>query len=163
MLLLMAVVISLAMSMSAKSYNIDFSKPTNVTMTRSASSGKKMVLVEAYGSNVDKALDNAMVDAVRAVTFTGISNPESMESLPSILIEGQKQYSDNKKFFKDFFKKGMFLPFVKRVTDSYPSGTNNVRTSKGQKVSILIIVDWKGLEEFYRNNGLKTQLSTFVD
>lgn len=161
LLILLAVAVFSAASISAKSYKLKINAPTDVSMTRSASAGKKMVKVVAYAGSADKAIDQAMVDAVVAITFNGISNPESMENIPGILIDGKAQYKPNKKFFDKFFKKGQFLQFVSRVNDTYPSGTNNVKTSKGQKVTVLLIVDWKGLEEFYRSAGLKTQLSAF--
>lgn len=143
----------------AKSFRFRMDKPIDVVMTRSALSGKKMVRVTAVGSSADKAIDQALVDAASAVTFYGLSNPETLESVPSILIDGTSQYNANKKFFDQFFKRGNFLQYVSRVTSTYPTGTNNVKTSKGQRVTIFLIVDWSGLERFYRQNGLDTQLS----
>ena len=148
-------------SSDAKSYKFKIGTQTEVSMTRSASAGKKMVKVVACAGSTDKAIDKAMVDAVAAITFYGISNHQTMENVPSILVDGVEQYKSNKKFFDKFFKKGDFTAYVSRVNSTYPKGTDNVKTSKGQKVSILLIIDWKGLEEFYRTNGLKTQLSIF--
>lgn len=145
----------------AKSYKFKIDNPIDVTMVRSASPGKKMVQVVAYSGSADRAVDQAMVDAVVACSFYGLSNSQTMESIPSVLKDGKSQYLSNKKFFDKFFKKGQFLPFVSKVTDYYPAGTNNVKTKKGRKITILLVVDWQGLERLYRDKGLETQLSIF--
>ena len=51
------------------------------------------------------------------------------------------------------------MKYVEKVNSNYPSGANNVKTSNGRRIQILLIVDWKGLAEYYMENGLKTAVS----
>ena len=51
------------------------------------------------------------------------------------------------------------LKFVEKVNSTYPTGTNNVKTSKGRRIQILLIVDWKELAEHFKKAGFKTAIS----
>lgn len=144
----------------AKSYKFNINNPiSNVTAARSTVPGTKMVEVITYGSSADKAIDKAMMDAVIASTFYGITGNNFIENIPPVLVGGKDQYNSHKNFFDAFFKKGEFMKFVSRVNSTYPTGTNNVSTSKGRKITIYLIVDWKRLEDYFKSQGLTTQSS----
>lgn len=146
-------------SANAKRYSFKIDSQREVYVCRSAKTGFKMVEVIAYGRNVDKAMDKAKMDAVVALTFFGASGTGEMGSVPAILLGGRKEYDNNRKFFDKFFKKGQFMSYVKNVNSGYPTGSNNVKTSKGRKIRIILLVDWNGLAKYYKEAGLKTAVS----
>ena len=146
-------------SVDAKRYRFKIDSPREVYITRSAKAGFKMVEVIAYGRNADKAIEKAKMDAVVALTFFGASGTGEMGSIPAILLGGRKEYDNNRKFFDKFFKKGQFMSYVEDVNSSYPTGSNNIKTSRGRRVRIILLVDWNGLAKYYKETGLKTAVS----
>ncbi len=147
----------------AKRYTFDIDAPREVYITRSAKAGFKMVRVIAYGRNVNKAIEKAMMDAVISLTFYGTSGEGEMENAPAILLDGRKAYDYKKSYFDKFFKKGAFMSYVKQVNSGYPTGRDNIKTSKGRRVQILLLVDWNGLARTYKEAGLKTIVSGLSD
>ena len=147
----------------AKRYSFDIDAQREVYLTRSAKPGFKMVKVIVYGRSVDKAIEKAMMDAVVALTFYGASGEGEMGNTPAILLEGRKAYDHKTKYFDKFFKKGAFMPFVKRVNRDYPTGKDNVKTSRGRRIQILLLVNWNGLAKTYKDAGLKTIVSGLSD
>lgn len=146
-------------SVDAKRYSFKIDSQREVYVCRSAKPGYKMVEVIAYGRNVDKAIDKAKMDAVVVLTFFGASGKGEMESVPAILLDGRKEYDNNRKFFDKFFKKGQFMSYVEDVNSGYPTGSNNIKTSRGRRVRIILLVDWNGLAKYYKEAGLKTAVS----
>lgn len=147
----------------AKKYPFDIDASREVAITRSATAGSKMVKVTAYGRTVDKAINQAMMDAVVALTFFGAPGENEMEASPAILLDKRAAYDENKEFFDQFFQKGHFLPYVKRVNSNYPTGKNNIKTARGRKVQLILLVDWNGLSAYYKNAGLKTVTGSLMD
>lgn len=118
-----------------------------------------MVKVTAYGRTANKAIEQAMMDAVVSLSFWGASGSGEMENCPAILLEGRAAYDKNRLFFDHFFTQGTFMSYVKRVNSTYPTGRDNVKTSKGRRIQILLIVDWNGLANYYKKAGVKTVIS----
>lgn len=143
----------------AKKYPFKIDAPREVVMSRSSKAGTKMVKVTAYGRTTDKAIEQAMMDAVVSLSFWGASGSGEMGNCPAILLEGRAAYDKNRMFFDHFFKQGTFMSYVKRVNSTYPTGRDNVKTSKGRRILILLIVDWNGLANYYKKAGLKTVIS----
>ena len=108
---MLPLVLALLVSVNAdaKKYPFDIDTSREVVITRSATAGTKMVKVVAYGRTVDKAIDQAMMDAVVALTFFGASGENEMEACPAILLDGRAAYDEKKEFFGQFFQKGHFL------------------------------------------------------
>ena len=147
--------------MEAKKYSFVIDNNREVYVSRSTYEGLKMLKVTAYGRSADAAIEQAMVDAVAALTFDGAKGQGEMEGCPAVLLNGREVYQENKMFFDVFFKKGDFLKYVGKVNSTYPTGTDNVKTSKGRRIQILLIVDWKGLAEHFKKAGFKTAISEF--
>lgn len=133
-----------------------------VLVTRSSSPGTKMVRVVAYGPTTEKAIEQAMCDAVAEALFNGIKGEGEMETIPPILKDGQAQYTTHQKELKNFFK-ATYLNYVSRINSTFPSGENNIRTSKGRKVRVFLLVDWAGLEQYFRNMGYQTSIGLLTD
>ena len=145
--------------MEAKKYSFVIDNNREVYVSRSTYEGSKMLKVVAYGKSADAAIEQAMVDAVAALSFDGAKGQGEMEGCPAVLLNGREVYQENKIYFDSFFKKGEFLKFVEKVNCTYPTGTNNVKTSKGRRIQILLIVDWKELAEHFKKAGFKTAIS----
>lgn len=165
LLFMLPLVFALLISVNAdaKKYPFNIDSSREVVVTRSATAGTKMVKVIAYGRTVDKAIGQAMMDAVVALTFFGASGENEMDACPAILLDGRAAYDEEKEFFNQFFQEGHFLSYVKRVNSNYPTGKNNIKTSKGRRVQLILLVDWNGLSAYYKNAGLKTVTSSLMD
>jgi hypothetical protein len=148
-----------SLPVGAKKYPFKIDTSREVVISRSSKAGTKMVEVTAYGRTADKAIEQAMMDAVVSLSFWGVSGSGEMEKCPAILFEGRAAYDKNKMFFDHFFKQGTFMAYVKRVNSTYPTGRDNVKTSRGRRIQILLIVDWNGLANYYKKAGLKTVIS----
>ena len=155
----MSVLLLLSSSAEAKKYLFKIDAQREVYVTRSTTAGTKMLKVVAYGSSADAAIEQAMVDAVVAMTFFGASGQGEMEGCPAVLLNGRELYEQHKSYFDKFFKKGEFLKYVERINSTYPSGTDNVKTSMGRRIQILLIVNWKGLADCFKAAGYKTTIS----
>ena len=156
---LLSALMLLPINLVAKKYPFAINSQREVYHTRSTVEGKKMLKVIASGKNADAAIERAMVDAVAALTFDGAIGQGEMESCPAVLLNGREVYLQNKSFFDTFFKKGDFLKYVEKVNSTYPLGPDNVKTNKGRRIQILLIVDWKGLAEYFKEAGFKTTVS----
>ena len=148
-----------SINMDAKKYPFSMDSKREVYVTRSTNAGSKMLKVVAYGKSVDAAIEQAMLDAVVALSFDGAIGEGDMEGCPAVLMNGRYVYNENKSFFDRFFKKGDFLKYVKKVNSTYPSGTDNVKTSKGRRIQIFLIVDWKRLADYFGREGYRTTIS----
>lgn len=148
-----------SINMEAKKYPFSIDSKREVYVTRSTNAGSKMLKVVAYGKSADAAIEQAMLDAVVALSFDGALGEGEMEGCPAVLMNGRNIYNENKSFFDGFFKKGDFLKYVKKVNSTYPSGINNVKTRKGRRIQILLIVDWKRLADYFGGEGYRTTIS----
>lgn len=156
---LLSILMFSSINMEAKKYSFSIDSPREVYITRSTTAGSKMLRVVAYGKSVNVAIEQAMLDAVVALSFDGAIGEGEMEGCPAVLMNGRNVYNENKSFFDRFFKKGDFLKYVEKVNSTYPSGSDNVKTSKGRRIQILLIVDWKGLADYFRGEGYRTTVS----
>ena len=129
-----------SINMEAKKYPFSMDSKREVYVTRSTNAGSKMLKVVAYGKSVDAAIEQAMLDAVVALSFDGAIGEGEMESCPAVLMND-------------------FLKYVKKVNSTYPSGTDNVKTSKGRRIQIFLIVDWKRLADYFGGEGYRTTIS----
>lgn len=129
-----------------KKYPFDMKHNYEVQIVRVAQQGTKFIKAWGVASSPDKAIDQAMQDAVAACIFTGIEGNEIAGKVPA-LTSGKVVYEQHKQFFDDFFKKGEFLQYVKNANSGYPTGENNIKTSKGRKVGIYVIVMYDNLRK----------------
>lgn len=93
----------LSIQVEAKKYPFKIDAPREVVMSRSSKAGTKMVKVTAYGRTADKAIEQAMMDAVVSLSFWGASGSGEMENCPAILLEGRAAYDKNRMLFDHFF------------------------------------------------------------
>lgn len=148
------------LSIHAKSYPFDMTHSYEVQIVRVAQQGSKFLKVWGTASSPDKAIDMAMQDAVAACIFTGVEGNEIAGKIPA-LVSDKDAYQQNKQFFDTFFKKGEFLQYVKNVNSSYPTGENNVKTSKGRKVGIYVVVKYDDLRKLLEDKGIIKKLNSY--
>lgn len=158
-ILILSLLMALSTTMYAKKYPFSIDSQREVYINRSTTAGSKMLRVVAYGKSVDAAIEQAMLDAVVAMSFDGAKGEGEMEGCPAVLMNGRNVYNENKSFFDRFFQKGDFLKYVEKVNSTYPSGADNIKTSKGRRIQILLIVDWKGLADYFKGEGHRTTVS----
>lgn len=156
---LLAVSFCACYTVEAKKYPFSIDAIRNVCVSRSTQAGTKMVKVSACGRTADAAIEQALLDAVVSLTFDGAQGLEEQEGCPAILYGGREVYYQHKAYFDKFFKKGEFLHFVEKVNSTNPMGADNVKTKNGRRIQIQLIVNWKGLADRYKSNGLKTIVS----
>lgn len=102
----------------------------------------------------------AMQDAVAACIFTGVEGNEIAGKIPP-LVADRSVYEEHKQFFDTFFKKGEFLQYVKNVNTGYPTGENNVKTGKGRKVGIFVVVMYDNLRKLLEDEGIIKKLNSY--
>ena len=148
------------LQLSAKSYPFDMNHPYEVQIVRVAEQGTKFLKVFGIAGSVEKAIDRAMQDAVAACIFAGVpGNDISGRIAP--LCESIEIYESNKQYFDTFFKKGEFLNYVKNVNSGFPSGENNVSTSKGRKVGLFVQVMYDNLRKKLEQDGIIKSLDSY--
>ena len=118
--------------------------------------------MKAWGvaSSPDKAIDQAKQDAVAACIFTGVEGNEIAGKIPA-LVSSTDVYNQHKSFFDKFFKKGEFMIYVKNVSSEYPFGEDNIKTSKGRKVGIYVVVMYDKLRQLLEEEGIVKKLDSY--
>lgn len=134
------------LSVQAKKYPFNINHSYEVQVVRVAQQGTKFLKVWGVAGSPDKAIDQAMQDAVAACIFTGVEGNDIAGKVPA-LTSGKAVYEQHKQFFDNFFKKGEFLQYVQNVNSGYPTGENNVQTSKGRKVGLYVVVMYDNLRK----------------
>lgn len=160
-LLLSALLVCLPAEARKKKFDIDARR--NVVMKRSGGPGVKIVEVTARGGSVDKAIDRALTDAVAALTFDGAPGGNEVAACPPVLAGGRAAYEEQKAWFDAFFEDDGCLRFVRRASDGYPTGTDNVKVGRERQVRLTLIVNWQGLAELMHTRGLKTTIGNLQD
>ena len=158
---LMIVLLTMCMlSINAKSYPVDMAHSYEVQIVRVAQQGTKFLKVWGTASSPDKAIDRAMQDAVAACIFTGVEGNEIAGKIPA-LVPNKDAYEQHKQFFDNFFKKGEFLQFVKNANTGYPTGENNIKTDKGRKVGIYVVVMYDNLRKLLEEERIIKKLNSY--
>ena len=150
---------------AAKKYKWEYnSRVPEVYTTAQGQQGKQIVKAWAIAGNADKAILQAKMDAVSAALFNGIGYDQAthgmgVSNLPPLV--SPQQYEENKELFDNFFKKGEFLNYVSNINSTYPSGENNMVVPGGRKVGINLAIDYKGLHNWLRENGVEKGLDQY--
>lgn len=158
--LLVALIVLLIASgtIEAKKYKFQYcSHPYEVFTTGQGQNKTQLVKAWAVDKSADKAIEQAKLDAVAAALFTGIGYDESTHGMGvsnlGALVTKQ-QYDDNKLLFDNFFKKGEFMKYVGEINSSYPSGSNNMAVPGGRRIGINLRIDYPGLRQWLKDNGI---------
>lgn len=148
----------LASTVHAKKYPFDRNHAYNVSIIRVGQAGTKYLKAYGIAGNADKAIDQAMQDAVAACIFEGVPGNEKADKIEPICKNGKEAYEKNKAYFDEFFTKGDFLLYVKNTNSMYPTGENNVGVSGGRRVCINVEVMFDELRKRLENDQIVTSL-----
>ncbi len=132
----------------------------DVTIIRSMGRDSHLLKVFAIAKNPDAAITQALQDAVAAAIFTGYtSSMHDTQEKPMWIgfsddTSPEDFYNSHKQYFDDFFKSGEFLNYAKNVNSNYPSGENNIATSKGRRVGLNVNLSRDSLREKLQSDGI---------
>ncbi len=156
----MAVLFS-APQTAAKNYKFDINETAETQLiAKHKDPSYKVVRVVSVDKNFDKAMDRAAMCTVADAMFRGIAgsinqvNQENVPEMRPMIPSGIQGYHDNKEFFDNFFKKGVFNQFIRRARTDYPSGENNVKTKQGTRIVDIYILNTKALAQYLEQNGI---------
>lgn len=159
-LVILTLCLCLQQDMFAKSYHFDMKHSYKVRIVRVAQQGTKFLKAWGIAGSPDKAIAQAMQDAVAACIFTGVEGNEIAGKIPP-LVPSPNIYNQHKRFFDKFFKKGEFMYYVKNVNSEYPFGEDNIKTSKGRQVGIYVVVKYDELRQRLEEEGIVRKLDSY--
>ena len=149
-----------SMHVIAKKYPFDMNHSYEIQVVRVAQKGLKFYKVWGVAGSVDKAMTQALQDAVAASLFTGVAGSDVASAVPA-LCGSVSAYQDHQSYFDDFFRSGKFLLYVNNVNSQYPSGENNVRTNQGRKVGLYVQVKYDELRKKLEQDGIIKSLKDY--
>lgn len=162
MCMVLAVVLG-AIPCAAKKYKWSYGGTTEVYTTGQGAGRTQLVKSWAVGGNADKAIEKAKMNAVDAALFVGIpfdASTHGMGVSNLTPLVTQKQYKEHENLFIEFFKKGTFMQFVREVNSAYPTGENNMKVDGGRRVGVNLVVDYPGLRNWLKENGITKGLDS---
>ena len=162
LLCLMALLVGV--TADAKKYKWEYGGMTEVYTIGQGANYTQLVNAWAVAKNADKAIEKAKMDAVSAALFNGIGYDASthgmgVATLPPLVKPDE--YKEHEDLFKNFFKKGEFLNYVRNVNSAYPTGENNMKVDGGRRVGINLVIDYPGLRNWLKENGVKKGLGDY--
>lgn len=160
-LMLLGLLALLSVECMAKKYPFKFNPSYEIEQVRVAEQGTKFVKCWGIAGNADKAIIAAQQNAVAACIFTGVAATETAGRIPPLCMSGPDAYQLNKDYFDQFFITGQFFEYVKMVNSRYPTGENNVKTSKGRKVGIYLQVMYDALRKRLERDGIIKSLDSY--
>ncbi len=150
----------------AKKYPFDMKHQYRVEQIRVAEDGGRLIKAWGVASNADKAIIQALQDAVACCIFMGLEAKNSTtighnaNALPSLCPEGLKAYDEHKAYFDQFFTKGDFLLYAANSNTGYPTGENNVKTKDGRQVGIYVVLKVDQLRKRLEQDGIIKSFET---
>lgn len=165
---ILSVFIAVSLTATAKKYPFDMQHSYNVQQIRVAQDESRFVKVWGEANNADKAIEQAMQDAVACCIFIGIDGVSSTtghnaEAVPPLCPEGTKAYQNHKDYFDNFFTKGDFLLYVSNSNSRYPTGENNVKVKGGRRVCVFVQLKVKQLRQRLEQDGIIQGLGDMWD
>ena len=143
---------------SAKKYPFDRNHSYDVSIIRVGKAGTKYLKAFGIAGSADKAIEQAMQDAVAACIFSGVPANEKADKIEPICKKGDEAYEQNKAYFDSFFTKGDFMLYVKNTNSMYPTGENNVSVNGGRRVGINVEVIFDELRKRLENDNIEVSL-----
>lgn len=158
---LLSILFFLPISMYGKKYQFKMAEHYDIVQIRVAEQGYKYVKVWGIGKNADRAIEQAKMNAVAACLFEGVAANEIAGRIPPLCPEGASAYDAHREYFDNFFSSGLFLEYVKSVNSRYPTGADNVSTSKGRRVGIYLEICYDDLRKKLEKDGIIKSLDSY--
>ena len=159
-LFFLSLLMLVSLGVSAKKYKFDINHSCQVEIVRVAQQGMKYLKAWGVAGNADKAIDQALQDAVTACLFMGVEGNQIAGKIPP-LTSGRDAYEAHKDFFDKFFTQGEFLNYVKNVNSCYPTGENNLAVKGGRKVGVYVVVMYDSLRKRLEQEGIIKSLNSY--
>jgi len=165
-LLITITLLTICMITMAKKYPFDMKHQYRVEQVRVAEDGGRFVKAWGVAGNADKAIIQALQDAVACCVFMGLEAKNSTtlghnaNAVPSLCPEGLKAYEEHKAYFDQFFTKGDFLLYAANSNTGYPTGENNVKTKDGRQVGIYVVLKVDQLRKRLEQDGIIKSFET---
>ena len=149
------------MTAAGKKHRLDINRTCEVKIVRVAQEGTKLVKAWATAGSVDKAIEQAKLDAVAACLFHGVPANENSDEILPVCLHGTADYEKNKEYFDRYFDKEEFLNYVSQVTSRYPTGQDNVKVGGDHRVGVNLVVKYTALRQMLERDGIQRSLDSF--
>ena len=167
-LFLMLAALFISQPLAAKKYPFDMEHSYSVQQIRVAQDQSRFLKVFAVAGNADKAITQALQDAVACCIFQGLPAAESTTghnatAVPALCPGGVNDYQAHKEYFDRFFTEGDFLQYVENSNTRYPSGENNLKVKGGRRVGVYVQLKVKQLRQRLEQDGIIKSLDNIWD
>lgn len=155
-----ACLLLVALTSAGKKHKLNIDRAYEIRIVRVAQEGTKLLKVWAVAGSVDKAIEQAKLDAVAACLFNGVAASENSDEILPVCLNGKADYQKHQEYFDRFFDKDEYLSFVSTVTSRYPTGQDNVKISGGHRVGVNLVVKYAALRQKLERDGIQRSLDS---
>lgn len=125
-----------------------------------ATSGTKNIKVSGIGKKKDAAVEKAIMNAIHAVIFKGITGGTNGQPTPPMYPSASPS-ADHQQYFDDFFNNGDYKQFSTQVSN--PSGNDMSEVKGGIKVKVEIQVMFDALRKKLSQDGIIQGVADMLD
>ena len=148
------VVFLLASSLSYGQNYRDFNY--EVQFLRTGLQGTELFKVFAYGRNERQCIENAKMDAVKAILFKGIPG----SGLQKPMVTELSEMNEHKDYFKAFFKEdGPYLNYVSISNDGSINENDRYKVGNKLKIGVIVSVNKASLRNELESAGIIKRLN----
>ena len=127
-----------------------------VQFLRTGLQGTELFKVFAYGRNDRQCIENAKMDAVKALLFKGIPG----SGLQKPLVADLSEMNEHKDYFKSFFKdNGPYLNYVSVSNDGSINENDRFKVGNKLKIGIIVSVNKASLRNELESAGIIKRLN----
>ncbi len=127
-----------------------------VQFIRTGLQGTELFKVFAYGRNEKQCVENAKLDAIKALLFKGVPGSGSQRPMFTELSE-MKEYND---YFRSFFKNdGPYLNYVSISNDGSINENDRFKVGNKLKIGVIVSVNKANLRTELENAGVIKKLN----
>ena len=127
-----------------------------VQFIRTGLQGTELFKVFAYGRNEKQCVENAKLDAIKALLFKGVPGSGSQRPMFTELSE-MKEHND---YFRSFFKNnGPYLNYVSISNDGSINENDRFKVGNKLKIGVIVSVNKANLRTELENAGVIKKLN----
>lgn len=123
-----------------------------IECTQITNDGNYIINVQGNGKNVDKAIEDALKNAVTGILFDGIpgSSTNGIQSQKPLVKDATIRMAKHD-YFQDFFENGDYRLYVDTLPNSFP---RIVKVNGGVKVNVSVILKKNLLRHRLEKDGI---------
>jgi hypothetical protein len=149
-LFLMLFASSLAQAQNYRDFNYE------VQFLRTGLQGTELFKVFAYGRNERQCIENAKMDAVKAILFKGVPG----SGLQKPMVVDLSEMNEHKDYFKAFFKDdGPYLNYVSISNDGSINENDRYKVGNKLKIGVIVSVNKANLRNELESAGIIKRLN----